>query len=166
MKKLFKICSSAVVAAAFAVPGAVNSATESADFEVRLTILANCQITAEDIDFGTYSVGVTGQYDMQGDVEVSCASATTPYTVSLSTGASGNYAARELRQSPVLVVNYNLYTEAARTNVWGDGSGATVTQASDLSSQVQQFTAYGRVDPSQPVTPGVYVDTITATVEF
>lgn len=152
--------------AAVAIPGAVNSATESDTFDVRLTIQANCQITAADIDFGTFAVGTTAQYDGQGNVVVTCASGTTPYTVALSSGVANSYTPREMRQgSPLLAVQYNLFTTAARTTVWGDGSGATVTQASTAGQQ-QTFTAYGRVPAGQAVTPGVYLDTVTATVTF
>lgn len=166
MKRILRIAAVAVLGLSFTASMVAHSATETADFNVTLTILANCQITAEDIDFGTYSVGQTADYSQTGDVVVTCAAGTTPYDVSLSTGGSGNYVTRQMTHSLVLLVNYNLYTEAAHTNVWGDGSGATVTQPSNTIDQVQTFTAYGNVPSGQTVTPGTYIDTITATVTF
>lgn len=166
MSPLTKHLFGGALIAAVAIPGTVTSATESDSFEVRLTIQANCQITAADIDFGTFAVGTTAQYDGQGDVVVTCASAATSYTVALSTGVASSYAPRQMQQgSPLLSVQYNLFTDSARSTVWGDGSGATVTQAS-TTGQVQTFTAYGRVPAGQAVTPGVYLDTVTATVTF
>src|SRR6266487_1298814 len=42
------------------------------------------------------------------------------------------------------LLNYNLYTDAARTTVWGDGTGGTVT-VSGSSNGSTTHTVYGRI---------------------
>jgi spore coat protein U-like protein len=74
-------------------------------------------------------------------------------------------------------LNYNLYTTAARTVVWGDGSGSTATVPAYLAAfalngnQTLAFnnpnlTIYGRIPPNQTAATGLYADTITVTLTF
>ena len=45
--------------------------------------------------------------------------------------------------------DYNIYTDAARTNVWGDGTGGTATIANTGTGAAQNVTVYGRVPSGQ-----------------
>ena len=48
------------------------------------------------------------------------------------------------------LLSYNIYTDAARANVWGDGTGGTVTIASSTGTgAAQNVTVYGRVPTGQ-----------------
>jgi spore coat protein U-like protein len=63
------------------------------------------------------------------------------------------------------LLNYNLFTDAARSAVWGDGTQGTST----LSSKVQRnkpwvATVYGRIPAGQNVPVGLYSDTLTVTI--
>jgi len=63
-------------------------------------------------------------------------------------------------------LEYNLYTDAGRTTVWGDGTASSVTAAGTGSGAQQSLTVYGRIPASQSVPAGSYSDTVTATINF
>ena len=63
---------------------------------------------------------------------------------------------------------YNLYLDAARTVVWGDGSGGTSVYANARppNNQWVTVTVYARVGSGQDVTVGSYTDSIVATILY
>jgi spore coat protein U-like protein len=68
----------------------------------------------------------------------------------------------------VEALTYNLYLDAARTIVWGDGSGGSQMYLSNNppKSADVQLTVYGKIDSFQDVSAGSYADTVTVTVNF
>ncbi len=103
--------------------------------------------------------------------KVSCSTfgsgGTASFTIALSAG-NGTVAQRKQKKSTT-DLTYNLYLDASRATVWGDGTTGTVyTQAisSDISNQ--SITIYGLIDSSaanKADAPGIYTDpTITLTV--
>jgi spore coat protein U-like protein len=83
----------------------------------------------------------------------------------LSTGSSGSYAARTLR-SGAFELPYNLYLDAARTQVWGDGSAGTFTDSPNPGNVTRTIPVYGRIPPLQDAAAGTYSDTIVVTFVF
>jgi spore coat protein U-like protein len=64
-------------------------------------------------------------------------------------------------------LTYQLYSDAARTMIWGDGTAGTVTVSAHVASNgTQNNTVYGRIPALQGVRPGAYTDTITVTVTY
>jgi spore coat protein U-like protein len=65
---------------------------------------------------------------------------------------------------------YQLYTSATRTVIWGDGTGGSsaVNGADSLPRDggTTVFTVYGQIAARQIVTPGAYIDSILATVNY
>jgi spore coat protein U-like protein len=90
-----------------------------------------------------------------------------PVRVTLDTGQSGTFTWRELRGGGE-VLRYNLYLDAARTIVWGDGTAGTAVGplVKDVARGVTSAWVFGRVPPAQDVTVGAYADTITVTVDL
>jgi spore coat protein U-like protein len=94
------------------------------------------------------------------------------YTIALSSG-SGSYAARQMTGAGD-TLNFNHYTTAAHTTVWGDGTGGTATLSGSLTvpaggnnSGSRTETVYGLIGGSQNVTPAALYTTllpITVTV--
>jgi spore coat protein U-like protein len=64
-------------------------------------------------------------------------------------------------------LNYALYKDAARTQVWGTGmaGGATLTYNS-ASKASTNLTVYGTVPGGQDVTVGSYSDVVVATINY
>jgi spore coat protein U-like protein len=130
---------------------------------------AACTISATAVNFGTYDVFAAAPDDSVGTVTYRCGNADHNVAITLSTGGSGSYAARQLRPaSGADRLNYNLYRDAARSSVWGDGSGGTTYYfiGNPPNNVNVNLSIYGRIAASQDVAIGTYTDTIVVTVNF
>jgi spore coat protein U-like protein len=140
----------------------------------------DCTISLSGMNFGSYDpIERSTPLDSAGSVNVACNPTTLGEAlfgvyvdIAFGTGSSGSYAARTLRQPPSSVLQYNLYTTAARTTVWGNGAGGTQTVGGAvgglLSGQPspRTFPVYGRIPPLQDPGVGVHGDTVIVTVTF
>ena len=64
-------------------------------------------------------------------------------------------------------LNYALYKDAARTQVWGTGMAGGSTLAYNAASKAStNLTVYGTVPANQDVTVGSYSDTVVATINY
>lgn len=122
---------------------------------------ATCSLSVQGVSFGSYDTFSNAALDSTGDIGVSC-DVSTPYTIALSPGG-GSYALRVM-SSGAHTLNYNLYTDATRTTVWGDGTGGTATVGGSAASA--NYTVYGRISASQNAYVGSYSDIITVTLNF
>ncbi|BBA33301.1 spore coat U domain-containing protein [Methylocaldum marinum] len=63
-----------------------------------------------------------------------------------------------------------MYTDSARSSIWGDGSAGTQTVSDGyllgLLTVTRHYPVYGRIPADQNVSPGVYLDTIFVTVLY
>ncbi len=66
------------------------------------------------------------------------------------------------------MLTYNLYRNAGRTNIWGDGTGGTsvYTRANPPNDSNVNLTIYGRIPAQQDVSAGNYSDTVSAVINF
>jgi len=85
---------------------------------------AACTVSTLGLNFGNYDVFSTLNDDITGTVSVNCPSSTA-YSISLSSG-SGTFASRAMTSGTNLLY-YNLYLDATRLTIWGDGSAGTGT---------------------------------------
>lgn len=127
---------------------------------------AACSVNSTPVAFGTYSPFDVAPTDTAGTLRVSCDTATVGYTLLLAPGGAGSYAPRKLAGGAYTLA-YNLYADALRSLVWGDGGGgtATVSGAFALPGAIDH-TVYGRLPARQNVGAGAYIDTITVTLNF
>jgi spore coat protein U-like protein len=131
-------------------------------FTVRATIVANCTISASTLAFGIYT-GV--QLDATSTLTVNCTN-TTPYYINLGNGLHPDTSSfPRLSSAGGALVSYRLYQDTARTIAWRnsynvDGKSGTGT------GLTQTLTVYGRVLAQQYGTPGLYTDTIVATLVY
>lgn len=134
-------------------------------FTVSANVVKKCTVTASSLDFSTNPGLLNNTVDSSTTLSVQC-SKTTPYHVGLGAGqnSSGNINARQMAQGASRV-GYQLYRDAARTQVWGDTVGTdTVTGTGDGSTQ--SLTVYGRVPPQTTPPAGTYSDTVVVTVTY
>lgn len=136
-----------------------------------------CDVSSNGVGFGDYDPLATAADDSTANVAVTCTRVIlqdpfrVAYTLSLSRGTSGSYAPRRM-SSGANRLNYNLYRDAARAQVWGDGTASTGVVAGTASfnwfqtSQTNTHTAYGRMPALQDAAPGSYADTIVVTISF
>lgn len=127
---------------------------------------AACSVNPTSVAFGIYSPFNVAPTDTAGTLRVSCDTATLGYTVLLSAGSAGSYSPRGLSGGGY-TLPYNLYVDALRTVVWGDGSGgtATVSGAFALPGSIDH-TVFGRIPAQQNVGAGAYTAAVTVTVNF
>lgn len=151
--------------AGLSMAGTSYAATTTANFQVRMTIQADCRIvSASDLDFGTNGV-ISANVDVDSSLNVQCTN-TTPYNIGLNAGTgSGATVAARLMTLSGATIQYSLYTTAARSTVWGNTIG-TNTVAGTGTGVSQVYPIFGRVPPQTTPAPGLYTDTVTVTVTF
>jgi spore coat protein U-like protein len=131
-----------------------------------LSALAACQFTSvSDVNFGAYNVFARSpNHDGVGSLRIKCQGGGKAATVLLSSGQSQSFSPRTLR-SGAQSLNYNLYTSAARTMVWGDGTAGTHTMSAGKNASTV-LDVFGSIPEGQDPTVGNYTDNIVVTVNF
>lgn len=129
----------------------------------------NCRINTVAVAFGSYDVFSSSVLTSVGNVNIRCVgigAGTSPISVSLNPGNSGNFQPRQmLRDSETL--NYNLYLDPGGSQIWGDGtSGTQIFNAMTSNNQTLNLPIFGRIPAGQDVSVGIYSDTIIATINF
>lgn len=128
-----------------------------------------CTTSASGVVFGTYTPLTPTALLANGTVAISCTGVTANngITIDLSTGTSGNYASRTL-VSGASTLDYNLYLDAAYTQVWGNGSGGSLEGSVAVTNGHPNptLTVYGAVAAGQDPLPGTYSDSITVSVNY
>jgi spore coat protein U-like protein len=117
------------------------------------------------VGFGAYDVfSRVPNNNGVGSLTIRCNGGQSPAVVTLSAGQSNSYAYRLMTSGPNSL-KYNLYTSAARSIVWGDGTGgsSTMTIAKNTSTTLGVF---GQIAAGQDASVGTYTDSILESVEF
>ena len=130
--------------------------------------LQNCTIgTVIPVAFGTYNVFAATALAVNGSISVSCAGSGSG-TVALDKGQnSSSFVSRAMKRTGgATLLTYNLYTDAATTIVWGDGTGGSTTQRLAGNSPSATLTVFGKMGAGQDVGVGTYTDTVVITVNF
>jgi spore coat protein U-like protein len=128
---------------------------------------ASCTISVTSVAFGNYNVFTTTADDSTGTITYRCNSTAMNISISLSDGSSSTYSPRTLRKGSE-ILQYNLYRNAARTTIWGNGTGGTsvYTSANPANNTNINVTIYGRIPAQQDVSAGSYTDTVSAVINF
>jgi spore coat protein U domain-containing protein, fimbrial subunit CupE1/2/3/6 len=167
---------SAVIAAlAFAgcatVPQAGSilfSHSTTANLTVSATVSVNCAVTAGTLAFGAYDPVVTNassNRDASGTFTVACTKNATGVTIDLGRGS--NYSSGRRMAASGNYLSYQMYSNSARTSVWGSTSGGSVVNMSAPTSMAAvTYTVHGRIASGQDVPAGSYTDTVVATINF
>jgi spore coat protein U-like protein len=116
--------------------------------------------TPTNVSFGTYNGALGTPNDSSTTFQFTCSN-NAPKVVDLSPGG-GTFATRQMSFGAEKL-DYNLFTTAARTQIWGDGTPPSVTMSFRRDTLV---TIYGRIPTGQFPAAGTYTDTITVTVNF
>lgn len=144
----------------------LQAATATGNMNVRITITAECRVaTATDLDFGTSGV-IAANVDQTSTIGIQCTN-TTPYTISLGVGngAGATVAVRRMTGPGAATVDYSIYRDIARTQVWGQTIG-TDTIGGTGNGAIQNITAYGRVPAQTTPAAGAYTDIVQITVTY
>jgi len=144
-----------------------QAATASNTFTVQAVINSSCNVSATTLNFGTYDPTSATALTGTSTVSVFC-TAGTPYTSALNVGSGGGSFVTRTIANGGNVLNYNLFRDAARSQVWGDGSSSTFTVSGTGSGLLtaNNLTVYGEIPIAQDKPPGTYTSTITVTVAY
>jgi spore coat protein U-like protein len=132
---------------------------------------ASCELALSDLAFGAFAL--TGDdIESSATITVNCTDdgglPAVTYDIGISPGLGGSFAQRAMLGPGTL--EYNLYQDASRTLVWGDGTDGTTTVAGSLlvpTLTSATHTAFGRIPGSQPgVVPGTYSDQLLITLTY
>ena len=147
--------------------GGFNTAS-GGTFTSQVIINASCSISASNINFGSVA-NLTSVHNLSGSLSATCTTA-APYSIAMNAGSTtGNtIAARKLslNGAGAGVVSYQLYRDSGPVNVWGDGTGGSVTYSGSGSGSAQTIPFYVQVPSQATPSPGTYKDTVTTTITF
>ena len=124
---------------------------------------ALCDASLSMVDFGR--VEFRRDNEITGRVTVTC-SEPGPFEVGASAG-NGDFRERRMRGPQGDELRYNLYVDAARRRVWGDGMAGGTARIAGTSDgrRPETFTIYGKLPAGQAVASGGYRDSVQVTIE-
>jgi len=150
-----------VLLAGTLTPAVALAQTKTAQFAVRAQVVADCQVTAQDLNFGVYSSAAASTATTVVTVRCTPGSAAT---VSLDGGGSGNPQAR--RMSGPANLNYQVFRDAALQDPINTAGAAWQLSGQENTGQTVTYTVYGQTPAGQVVPAGNYVDMVRVTVQF
>jgi len=127
----------------------------------------SCTFTSvSPVSFGIYDIfAKQPNNNGVGSLTIDCkGSGNDNFEVTLSPGQSHSYATRTMR-SGVNHLDYNLYTGADRSAVWGDGHGGSQLMTV-RKNKATTLNVFGQIPAGQNAAVGTYTDPIVATVTF
>lgn len=157
----------AVLIALALLPWADTPAQQSASTTFRVTAQVNavCEISASNLGFGVYNA--QGGSPLLGTtlLRATC-TPNSSYQVGLNEGTSpGATINQRSMVSGASSLNYQLYSDSARSSIWGNTPGTdTVTGVG--TGLAQDHTVYGSIPTAQVVPAGDYADTITVRIYY
>lgn len=148
-------------------PGTCNSAgadvSAFSSFTVTANVPAVCTVNADPLDFGSVIGLLSSNVNGSSAIHVQCVKHTA-YKIGLDNGLHANGNIRRM-QGPGGHIQYELYSNNARTKRWGNTPGIDTVDRNGTGN-VQNRIVYGRVPPQATPSAGAYSDTITVSVTY
>lgn len=143
---------------------------------INLTITKSCTLNSQtgpaSVNLGTLNFGsVSGlpspvfanAHGAPNGISVRC-TPNTPVNVKINKGLNESGGLRRLRRGSTSdYLTYEIYTNAARTNIWNSTTGWSYTFLDDVT---RYFPIYGRVHAQPTAVAGTYTDQLAVTLEF
>lgn len=131
--------------------------TDMANLSVGADVVSACEVTlVENIDFGKTTFIIAAPIYANGSVTVRCTKG-TQYSIYID----GN---RQMVNGEN-TIQYELFKNSARSEVWGD-TAPTGLQTTSQSSTPVTYDVYAEVPIQQPAAVGQYSNTNTITLEW
>ncbi len=166
---LTRVLALSALSTAALVSSSAHAQTATSSLSTSATVTKNCVVSATAIGFGNVDVTTGNAVDGTGGLSVTCTSG-TPWSAAANAGSATGATAATRKMvngaDATKLLNYTLYTNDARTTVWGDAVDASKFSGTG-SGSAQASTIYGRVLAGQTSLPaGSYADTVTVTVTY
>lgn len=155
-----------MMAAALAPCTAYAAGSDTDSFEVTATVLASCDVTADDLEFGDYDPIAAANLDAETALSVTCTNGTSYHVgMSVGSGAGASMATRRMTKTDgPQTLSYVLYQDSQRSVLWGNTGGDRMSATGDGTPDL--IHVYGRVPMQQAAPAGDYTDTIVVTVSW
>jgi spore coat protein U-like protein len=144
-----------------------SASTVNGTLNVSATVTAGaCTVNNPSLSFGSLSFPMASGVNGAGTITVNCA-AGVAYVIDLGQGTHAVEGIRGLvGPDGASSINYNLYTDPARSLVWGATFGGVAVNGVG-TGLAQPVPVYGLI-PVQPQPPiqGQYADTVVISVVF
>jgi len=157
-----------IVGVAIVAVPRLHADTHQANLTVQASVSANCRLTGGTLNFGAYDpvvANVGTDLDNTGTFTVACTKSAANVWIGMDGGVNYSGGRRMQVGATGNYLSYELYKEAARTNVWGN-TQPTGVDYTPTSKAPTTLTVYGRVPQNQDVAVGSYTDTVVMTVNF
>jgi spore coat protein U-like protein len=171
MKKVSARMLTVAGATALALGGMSGTQAATDDLDVQATVVANCTITANALDFGNYDpVDVNAAAAATGSttVSVTCTSGAAA-NVTLGQGTTPGAGSTDADPNRQLAnganrLSYGLFTDVGLADEWGNTVATGVAHTG--TGAAANLTVYGSIPGGQNVPAGVYTGTVVATIEL
>jgi spore coat protein U-like protein len=174
-KKQVWVLSIAAAALCLSAPSA-HAGAASSSFPVSAAVAAVCTISTANLNFGNYdpiTANLATHLDRDGSVTVTCTKGSQVW-IDLDAGTHGpgvgTTRAMLISGGGTDVLNYELFSDAGRTTVWGSGNpsggGLGFAPGPAVNKTSRVFPIHGRIPAAQDSAVGNYTDTVQATVNF
>ena len=157
----------------FAAYGLPFGNTQTDNLLVTANMTSICSITANPLAFGNYTG--TSPITQSTTIDVNCVHGTA-YSVTADLGVHSPGSTQRAMNCPTATANlaleYNIYTDGGRTNIWGDTAIVGTVPLPNTgvytgNATAQQHTIYGSIPAGQATSPGAAcTDTVVVTVNF
>lgn len=131
---------------------------------------ATCTVSATSIIFSDYDVFSTLPNDSTGSINMTCDQTQPNIVVSIGASTnSGVFNPRQMKHSSGTDrLNYNIYTSAGASTVWGNGTQGTSTVSAMVKKKDIPATVifYGRIPAGQDISAGFYSDVLMVTITW
>jgi spore coat protein U-like protein len=136
---------------------------------------SSCIIETRPLSFGTYDPLVPTDLDAVGQVIYNCTSGSSALAsdklkirIDMDTGFSSMYSERGMTGPGFEMLRYNIYLDANRRKIWGNGTNGTDNYIDNNapSSTPVIVPAYGRIWAMQDVPGGPYQDIVQVRITF
>jgi spore coat protein U-like protein len=134
----------------------------------------SCSVSATGVAFGSYQPLSGLVSNTATTITVTCdpglISLLISYTIQLGTGSGGSFAGRSMSIAGSRL-KYQLFRDALRTQIWGDGTSGTFTVVDGyllgvLLPVTRSYPCYGSIPASQLVNVGVYSDVLSVLLSY
>ena len=143
-----------------------QSQTATTTFRVTAKVMAVCEVTSNDLNFGTYNPKASSPHQVSSLVRATCTPGAT-YQVGLDAGTSSGATINQRKMvSGSNTLNYQLYSDSARSVIWGNTQNTDTVTPPAGTGLPQDLPVYGSIPPAQPAAVGDYSDTITVRVYY
>ena len=125
-------------------------------------------VTTSGVSFGAYEARKTTAVESTGLVAFECRGVASGDMIMIQLGrdTAGSFVPRRMHHGAAKL-EYNLYLDAARTRVWGDGTAGTNAYSVHPSNgRTTSVPIFGQIPARQDVAPGHYHDQVLLTVLY